>query len=65
MDDKDLIGSRVYCCFKCRNVVALHDNIVDKYFLVYINFSVYPSIQVIFIFITVNSELHKLKCCSL
>ncbi|WOG86758.1 hypothetical protein DCAR_0205976 [Daucus carota subsp. sativus] len=33
MEDKDLIRSRVYCCFKCRNVIALHDDIVNKYFL--------------------------------
>lgn len=34
MEDKDLIRSKVYCCFKCRNVIALHDDIVNKYFLV-------------------------------
>ncbi|KAK4415811.1 protein yippee-like [Sesamum alatum] len=28
----DLIGPRLYCCYKCRNPVALHDDIVSKGF---------------------------------
>ncbi|KAK3036083.1 hypothetical protein RJ639_029836 [Escallonia herrerae] len=27
---EDLVRSRVYCCFKCRNIVALHDDILKK-----------------------------------
>ncbi|KAG8363237.1 hypothetical protein BUALT_Bualt19G0001200 [Buddleja alternifolia] len=28
----DLIGSRFYCCFRCRNILAAHDDIVSKSF---------------------------------
>ncbi|CAJ2663076.1 hypothetical protein P8452_74100 [Trifolium repens] len=28
----DLMGSRAYCCFKCQNLVAFHDDIVSKDF---------------------------------
>ncbi|CAA0831388.1 Protein yippee-like [Striga hermonthica] len=33
MDDKDKIGSRLFCCFRCRNIVAATDNIVNKQFV--------------------------------
>ncbi|KAJ6879634.1 protein yippee-like [Populus alba x Populus x berolinensis] len=26
------VGSRLYCCFKCRNLVSCHDDIVSKTF---------------------------------
>ncbi|KAH7578080.1 hypothetical protein ACOSP7_000789 [Xanthoceras sorbifolium] len=28
----DLIGPRMYCCFKCRNPVSRHDDIISKAF---------------------------------
>ncbi|KAK6141091.1 hypothetical protein DH2020_025172 [Rehmannia glutinosa] len=31
MDDS--IGSRFYCCFRCRKIIAAHDHIVDKSFV--------------------------------
>ncbi|KAI8572841.1 hypothetical protein RHMOL_Rhmol01G0231700 [Rhododendron molle] len=30
----DVVGSRLYCCFNCRNIAALHDDIVDRNFRV-------------------------------